>query len=159
MKLNGFRPVSTIVDITSNTFYNYTATFRKHCMIAQCPVIDWWHVQLVQERQLDGAVCTTITAVLTCNVICLSCCLRQETDCARCLVSLRCNNGTPDEKKKIACFKSLHWTRLMLRFVFGMPREPVSFQRLAKLTLWSTQTAMSRSEPPMSLLLVLAFCQ
>jgi hypothetical protein len=27
------------------------------------------------------------------------------------------------------------------------------------LTLWHTQTAVSRSEPPMSLLLVLAFCQ
>jgi hypothetical protein len=27
------------------------------------------------------------------------------------------------------------------------------------LTLWHTQTAESRSEPPMSLLLVLAFCQ
>jgi hypothetical protein len=37
-------------------------------------------------------------------------------------------------KEKIACFKSLLWTRLMLRFVFGMPRDPVSFQRLAKLT-------------------------
>jgi hypothetical protein len=28
-----------------------------------------------------------------------------------------------------------------------------------ELSLWHTQTAVSRSEPPMSLLLVLAFCQ
>jgi hypothetical protein len=32
IKLNGFRPVSTLVDITSNTFYKCTATFRTHCI-------------------------------------------------------------------------------------------------------------------------------
>jgi hypothetical protein len=29
--LNGFRPVSTLMDITSNTFRKCTATFRTHC--------------------------------------------------------------------------------------------------------------------------------
>jgi hypothetical protein len=29
--LNGFRPVSSLVDITSKTFYKCTATFRTHC--------------------------------------------------------------------------------------------------------------------------------
>jgi hypothetical protein len=32
IKLNGFRPVSTLVDITSIIFYKYTATFRTHCI-------------------------------------------------------------------------------------------------------------------------------
>jgi hypothetical protein len=31
--LNGFRPVSTLVDITSNTTYKCTATSRTHCTI------------------------------------------------------------------------------------------------------------------------------
>ena len=30
IKLNRFRPVETLVDITSNTFYKCTATFRTH---------------------------------------------------------------------------------------------------------------------------------
>jgi hypothetical protein len=32
-KINGFRPVWTPVDITSNTFYKCTATFRTLCTI------------------------------------------------------------------------------------------------------------------------------
>jgi hypothetical protein len=31
-KIKGFRPVYTLVDITSNTFYKCTATFRTHCI-------------------------------------------------------------------------------------------------------------------------------
>jgi hypothetical protein len=32
IKLNGFRPVSTLVGITSYTFYKCTATFLTHCI-------------------------------------------------------------------------------------------------------------------------------
>jgi hypothetical protein len=31
IKLNRFMPVSTLVDITSNTFYKFTVAFRTHC--------------------------------------------------------------------------------------------------------------------------------
>jgi hypothetical protein len=34
IKLNGLKPVSTLVDITCNTFYECTATFRTHCTYA-----------------------------------------------------------------------------------------------------------------------------
>jgi len=32
IKLNGLRPVQTLVDITNNTFYKYTATLQTHCI-------------------------------------------------------------------------------------------------------------------------------
>jgi hypothetical protein len=33
INLNRFRPIQTLVDITSNTFYKCTETFRTHCII------------------------------------------------------------------------------------------------------------------------------
>jgi hypothetical protein len=32
IKLNGFRPVQTLVDITSSTLFKRTETFRTHCI-------------------------------------------------------------------------------------------------------------------------------
>jgi len=41
--LNGFRP---LVDITSNTFYKCTATFRSHCMLRYLSII--WVARLFE---------------------------------------------------------------------------------------------------------------
>jgi hypothetical protein len=56
------------------------------------------------------------------------------------------------------CLDGFLWSRALLP-QRSEGRPPAWTYRKAFLTLWHIQTAVSRSEPPMSLLLILAFCQ